>query len=668
MIGAQSPSPAGLHAGHLQGGDAEPAKEEGKSEAKASASSSSKIPPGAGDIAISLDEGTTVTPARRTGTRQVARPHNTRSASTGDSLQPPGRDRKHSDDRETRHAPHPPTEAGADLVPATPAVVNESMRQPNFHALVISARKDKKYPLDLGDDIFRTATGAGTDPASDSEHSDAGTSRPVRDRPDGKHAGGGGDGRAFHEVLHLTTHAARARLAECQQLAARRVELREQSPDYLNRLYRAYRAHTPRHVQSDHERTLEAVANLVDHSIAPEQVSQAVFWGRLRDFLSQFAASETGYLCSWFLAGYAGIQLTEQDKDELAKILFPSLIASGGLLIATRLLRKGDLYPTWTRPYSYDDDRGALVGTLDGWNFVRATAAYWGFVPTLVLITRYVTPSEEIADPAERKKALAIALTSARMRFNVISSALVACHRYFMLPREVVFLDARDPPDTPHDRKGETGRAMIGAIRELSAPKGSTFPGVVALRKTIAASLTYLKHVGIGAGRMLLIDAACDAARTRAAGQPVAFDYSGDSATRDISRLSLLLSTALVLHLTRSWGGHPGEDTPVWNDVLDMGALWLMWGVATALADRLNLQNQSVNDDIAYNNSTRRVRLARDVQAPVRAVHVAPPPGPAVPPRRDADPVRLFLSPVRNTQAAAGHPPPRQGPQGDDHV
>ncbi len=435
------------------------------------------------------------------------------------------------------------------------------------------------------------------------------------------------EGQALAGALNLHNDPVlEARLDGCRRLAATRVQQRQQDPGYLDRLWRAYIAHIPAHEHLHHERTLETVASLVDYNIAPEQIPQSSFWGHVRDFFSQMAGSQTGYLSSWYPAGAVGIALAEAHKDELAKIFFPALMAAGGLLMGTRMLRKGDLYPTWTRPYSFDHTNNAPRGLLDGWNFARAVAAYWGFAPTLALITHYVQPDNGIADPTARKTALGIALTKARMKYNFISSAMVGLHRYFILPRELTFLNALDAPGTPEERRGENRRAMIGAIQELSAPRDSRFPGLVAAGRTLVAPAGYVKHVFIGAGRMLLLDEAWGAARACYDGKPVNFRYSADSATRDLSRLSLLFTAAILLNLLRAWGGHPGEDTPKWNYVLDIAALPLFWGLGTALADRLNLDNASIREDNQHNASGRLARLAEGVP------HDPIPPAPPIPP------------------------------------
>ncbi len=453
------------------------------------------------------------------------------------------------------------------------------------------------------------------------------------------------EGRDLAQALNLQGHEVlEARLAGCRRLADLRVQRGEQDPGYLDRLHREYLARVPTQVHMHHERTLEAVATLVDYDIAPQQLPQASFWGRVRDFFTQMSATQDGYLSSWYPAGAITLALINEDKDEMAKILFPALMASAGLLMGIRFLRKGDLFTTWTRPYSFDHQNNVAVGTLEGWNFLRSVAAYWGFAPTLALISHFVLPPDDVADPTARRKAHAIALTQARMKYNFISTALVGLHRYFMLPRELTFLNPLDPPGTPEDRRGEARRAMVGAIQELSAPRGRRYPGLVAAGKSGLAVGGYVKHLFIGAGRTLLVDEAWNAAKAWRDGRPVTFQYSADSATRDISRLCLLFTAAIVLNLLRTWGNRPWEDSTKWNDVLDIAALPLLWGLGTALADRLNLDNQSIRDDNTYNETRRRARLAQGVPLqPVPPAAVAPAESTS---QLEPEAVNLFRSPA----------------------
>ncbi len=466
------------------------------------------------------------------------------------------------------------------------------------------------------------------------------------------------EGRDLAQALNLQgNEVLQARLASCRRLADQRVQRGEQDPGYMDRLHREYLARVPTQVHMHHERTLEAVATLVDYNIAPQQLPQADFWGRVRDFFAQMSATQGGYLSSWYPAGAITLALISEDKDEMAKILFPSLMASAGLLTGIRFLRKGDLFPTWTRPYSFDHQNNVAIGTLEGWNFLRSVAAYWGFAPTLALISHFVQPPDDVADPAQRRKAHAIALTQARMKYNFISTALVGLHRYFMLPRELTFLNPLDPPGTPQDRKGEARRAMVGAIRELSAPRGSRFPGLVAAGQSGMAVGSYVKHLFIGAGRTLLLDEAWNAARACRDGKPVTFQYSADSATRDISRLCLLFTAAIVLNLLRTWGNRPWEDSTQWNYVLDIAALPLLWGLGTALGDRQNLDNQSVRDDNSYNETQRRAHLARGVPLqPVSPAAVAPADSTS---QLEPDAVNLFRSPAPPRPAGGS----RRGPE-----
>lgn len=238
------------------------------------------------------------------------------------------------------------------------------------------------------------------------------------------------------------------------QLAADPVEARVRQ---VNILCETLRARLPELVaRKDAKRMAEVLLYLVRNEVSSRALDSAISMAWFRDSCAQLSASAVAYSASFGIFNGILAALMDRyggDEHQLDPryYLIPGLVMPVTAMVASRVLRQGEMLPGWTLP-TEADSKGMPVAAINTWSgYFRVATQFLSFFGSLGYAAR------NYSDRLEQ--------VQARIYGGYLATAGVVLHRMmFLRNRDFPWLKAKDDLE---------GRAMVGTIRELNGTPGA---------------------------------------------------------------------------------------------------------------------------------------------------------------------------------------------------